>query len=226
MADSINHQILKKNFPGVEFGSMVQILGMDNISIGQGTLVSDGAWLNVCSPATGSRIDIGKCVQVGRYSMLNSGGSLELGDYCLLGVHVVISNSDHVFDDVTLPYVDQGARLGGKTIIGDNCWLASNVCLVGSVTIGRGSVVGAGSVVFHDVEPFSVIVGNPGRVVKMYNPVTHAWEKVTTQEDRERVRRSRIEKQLPEVNDYRRTLNENGTTKALDPVFAGNGLCL
>ncbi|OIQ50047.1 putative acetyltransferase [Pseudodesulfovibrio hydrargyri] len=217
--------ILKQAYPEVGFGSLVQVLGMDRVTIGAGSLVSDGAWINVCSPATGGSVTIGKCVQVGRYSMLNSGGVLELGDYCLLGPHVVISNADHVTDDVNLPYVAQGARLGGETLIGDNCWLAANVCVVGSATVGRGSIVGAGSVVTRDVEPFCMVAGNPGRVVRMYNPESGAWEGAASKEEKERIRRARERKPLPGPEEYRRLL-DNGGVRGLDAVFAGNGVCL
>ena len=50
--------------------------------------------------------------------------------------------------------------------IGDNCWLASNVVVCGGVTIGVGSVIGAGSVVTRDIPPHSLAVGNPCRVLR------------------------------------------------------------
>lgn len=55
----------------------------------------------------------------------------------------------------------------GKPItIGNNCWLASNVTVIGGVTIGDGCVIGAGSVVTHDVPANSFAAGNPCRVIK------------------------------------------------------------
>ena len=51
-------------------------------------------------------------------------------------------------------------------VIGDNCWLASNVTVIGGVTIGSGSVIGAGSVVTKDIPPDSFAAGNPCRVIK------------------------------------------------------------
>ena len=50
--------------------------------------------------------------------------------------------------------------------IGDNCWLAANVVVCGGVTIGEGSVIGAGSVVTRDIPPHSLAVGNPCRVIR------------------------------------------------------------
>jgi len=215
----------KKRYPGLTFGSFIQILGLDGVSIGEGTLISDGAWLNICSPATGSTIGVGQCVQVGRYSMLNSGGILTLGDYCLLGPSVVISNSNHITDDVLLPYMDQGARLGGKTVIGDNCWIAANACVLGTLDIGRGSVVGAGSVVTRNVPSFAMVAGNPGKVVRLYNPFSRKWERAGTQDERNAILKARELAPLPDAETYRRQLAERSTTKALSPEFAGNGIC-
>ena len=50
--------------------------------------------------------------------------------------------------------------------IGDDCWLAANVVVCGGVTIGEGSVIGAGSVVTRDIPPHSLAVGNPCRVIR------------------------------------------------------------
>ena len=50
--------------------------------------------------------------------------------------------------------------------IGDDCWLASNAVVCGGVTIGEGSVIGAGSVVTRDIPPHSLAVGNPCRVIR------------------------------------------------------------
>lgn len=51
--------------------------------------------------------------------------------------------------------------------IGNDCWLASSVVVCGGVTIGEGSVIGAGSVVTRDIPPHSLAVGNPCRVIRM-----------------------------------------------------------
>lgn len=51
-------------------------------------------------------------------------------------------------------------------IIGDNVTIGPNVCIIGNINIGMGSVIGAGSVVVKDVPPFSVVVGNPARIIQ------------------------------------------------------------
>lgn len=66
----------------------------------------------------------------------------------------------------------------------DDCWLGGNVTILGGVTIGAGSTIGAGAVVTKDVPPRSVVVGNPGRVVKTI-PVRKEGEE-TESEKREK----------------------------------------
>lgn len=61
------------------------------------------------------------------------------------------------------PYTMEYAK---PIIIGDNCWLASNVTVIGGVKIGNGCVIGAGSVVTRDIPDNSLAVGNPCRVIK------------------------------------------------------------
>ena len=62
--------------------------------------------------------------------------------------------------------------------IEEDCWIGTNVCIVGNVTIGRHCVIGANSFVNQSIPDFSIAVGNPAKVVKKYNFITKLWEKV------------------------------------------------
>jgi acetyltransferase-like isoleucine patch superfamily enzyme len=67
---------------------------------------------------------------------------------------------------------------GGYISLGDGCWIAFNSVILGRVKIGKQSVVGANSVVTKDVSPFSVVVGNPARVIKKYDFKRKKWLRV------------------------------------------------
>jgi acetyltransferase-like isoleucine patch superfamily enzyme len=54
--------------------------------------------------------------------------------------------------------------------IEDDCWIAANSILMAGVTVGKGSIVAAGSVVTKDVPPFSIVAGNPAQVIKSRKP--------------------------------------------------------
>ncbi|MEB3189378.1 MAG: acyltransferase [Snowella sp.] len=57
------------------------------------------------------------------------------------------------------------ADRGGEVIIGDRVWIAYRAIILPEVTIGEGAVVGAGAVVTRSVEPYTIVVGNPARVI-------------------------------------------------------------
>ncbi len=66
----------------------------------------------------------------------------------------------------TLPYVRDVMTGGGNITVGDEVWIGANVTVLQGVTIGKCSMIGAGSVVIHDVEPFSLYVGVPARKIR------------------------------------------------------------
>lgn len=88
------------------------------------------------------------------------------------GMGVVIGETAEIGDDVTLY---QGVTLGGTGFatgkrhptVEDNVTIGSGAKLLGPITVGHGSKIGAGSVVIHDVPPNSTVVGNPGRPVRV-----------------------------------------------------------
>jgi len=88
------------------------------------------------------------------------------------GMGVVIGETAEIGDDVTLY---QGVTLGGTGFatgkrhptVQDNVTIGSGAKLLGPITVGHGSKIGAGSVVIHDVPPNSTVVGNPGRPVRV-----------------------------------------------------------
>lgn len=213
-------------YPNVSFGDGVQVLGLRETEIGEGSCIGDHSWLNVCDRDGRKRLRIGRCVLIGRNGMLSTGGDLEIGDYCLFAPRVYVSDADHVFADIYRPYMDQGATLGRCITVEENCWLGINTVVSGNLVIGRGSVVAANSVVLEDVPPFSVVAGTPARVIKLFNPATSAWEKVANDGDILRVLEGRSKHELPDREAYRDLLRLRSPTRRLDPILAGRGMPL
>lgn len=89
-----------------------------------------------------------------------------IGDNVMMGPDVLIYTQNHKFSDVYRNMDEQGFDDLKEVHIGDNVWIGARVIILPGVNIGEGSVIGAGAVVSKDVPPFSVFVGNPGRVVK------------------------------------------------------------
>lgn len=213
-------------FPGVTFGTDVQVLGVANITIGAGSCVGDSSWLNVCVRDDRLRMRIGRCVLIGRQSMVSTGGFLEIADYCLFGPRVSVVDADHGYADITVPYGEQPPTLGRSIVIEENCWLGVGAVVAGNLTVGRGSVIGANAVVVKDVPPFAVVVGHPGTVVKLYDPVTRRWESARTDEERASVLEHRERMPLPGRAEYAEMLRRNARSTSVHPIVAGRGECL
>ena len=109
-------------------------------------------------------------MSIGAHSYINHGccfygSSLDgveivIGNDVALGPHVKIFTATH--DYSTYDLKDTAASVH----VQDNAWVGGGTLILPGVTIGRGAVIGAGSVVTKDVPPFSVAVGNPARVVR------------------------------------------------------------
>ncbi|MBD2113713.1 acyltransferase [Nodosilinea sp. FACHB-141] len=83
----------------------------------------------------------------------------------MIASHCCIYANNRGFDDLTRPIHSQPLTTVGITIE-DDCWLGTGVKVLDGVTIGTGSVIGAGAVVSRDIPPYSVAVGIPARVIK------------------------------------------------------------
>ena len=69
---------------------------------------------------------------------------------------------------------DRGISLGGEQI-GDETWIGIHASIIGPVKIGKHCVIGANSVVTHDIPDYSVVVGNPGKIVKKCDCEKKLW---------------------------------------------------
>lgn len=108
---------------------------------------------------------IGNNCTVNSFSHISGNGDVEIGNNVLIATQCVIISANHNFDRLDVPISEQGEERE-KIVIEDDCWLGAGVKILAGVTIHKGSVIGAGSVMTHDVPQYSVIVGVPGKVIK------------------------------------------------------------
>ncbi|HTZ73042.1 MAG TPA: acyltransferase [Candidatus Aquilonibacter sp.] len=95
----------------------------------------------------------------------------------IFGPSVLVTDHNHAFEDVTVPISQQGAA-GGTVRIEEGCWIGFGTAIVasqGELVIGRNSVIGVNSVVTRSIPPYSVVAGNPARVVKQYDVEKKQW---------------------------------------------------
>lgn len=104
-------------------------------------------------------------VTLNRFVYLDGNGGIQIGRNALLGNKVELISGNHIFEDPNTPIRFQGTKLG-KVTIGEDVWLGTNTIVLPGVTIGDGSVVGAGSVVTEDIPNYSVAIGAPAKIVK------------------------------------------------------------
>jgi lipopolysaccharide O-acetyltransferase len=142
--------------------------GEDRIAIGEHVFIGAGSWLQAiedgqnCSIA----IQIGSGTSAVGSCTISAVRSVILEENVLLAANVYISDHIHRYSDTERPVMHQGVDKIQPVLIKRGAWLGQNVVVCPGVTIGRGSVIGANSVVVKDIPDFSVAVGAPARVVK------------------------------------------------------------
>lgn len=111
------------------------------------------------------KIEIGSDCSINPYTTLFANGNLIIGNWVRIGTHVVINPGNHIYNDINTPIDLQPSTYKG-VIIEDDVWIGAGVIILQGCKIGKGSVIGAGTVVTKNVEPYSVVVGVPGKVIK------------------------------------------------------------
>lgn len=116
--------------------------------------------------------------KIGRRCMISAKNRVDIARDVVFGPSVLVTDHLHAFEDVTIPIAYQGVTEGGTIRIDEGCWIgfgSAIICSQGHLTIGKNCVVGANSVVTRSVPPYSVVVGNPARVVKQFDPEKGVW---------------------------------------------------
>lgn len=153
-----------------------KITGWSSCCFGGNCVVGARTWINVNHRQSGVySVYIGENTFVGQDNFLTVGEVIRFGPYCLTGSHCSFIGSTHLINDPFLPYASSGTSGGDSILIGANCFLGYGVTVLGNVRIGHGSIVGAQSVVMHDIPPFSLAVGNPAKVIKHFDFLKNEW---------------------------------------------------
>lgn len=154
----------------------VQLIGAANIAIGDNSCVSERTLINVNRRRAGQlEITVGDNCFIGRDNFLSSGKAIHIGHYTLTTTGCKFICSSHVIDDPRIPYMSSGTTLSDSIRVGVNCFFGAGSMVIGNVSIGHGSVIGAGSQVTRDVPPFSIVIGSPAKIIKRYSFAENAW---------------------------------------------------
>jgi acetyltransferase-like isoleucine patch superfamily enzyme len=151
------------------------------IRIGNDVMVGRGVWLNIpdTSICNDPAIILENGCRIGRQSVISAKNEIRIMQNTILGPSVLLMDHNHAFEDVNVPIACQPMTPGGTIRIEEGCFIGFGAAIVSSrdeLVIGRGSVVGANSVVTRSVPAYSVAAGNPARIVKQYDPVSEHWQ--------------------------------------------------
>ncbi len=151
------------------------------ISLGRDVLIAKDAWLNVAREEDSQghpAITIEDNCVIARRVHLSARNSIHLERDVILAASVIVMDHNHAYENIDVPIRDQGVTAGGRIRIEAGSWIghgAAIVCDRGDLVIGRNSVVAANAVVTRSCPPYSVLSGNPARVVKQFDPVRRMW---------------------------------------------------
>lgn len=160
----IDRSAFKAIGENVLFDPLVDVRGPGLISIGDNVEFYNGVFVNSC----GEWITIGNNTHFAPYSVLY--GPLTIGNHVAVAAHVVFASIGHGYDRIDIPMVEQPVQKK-EIVVEDDVWFGANAVVIGGVTIGAHSIIGAGAVVTHDVEPYSVMGGTPARLIRKRDDV-------------------------------------------------------
>ncbi len=147
----------------------------DNVVIEDGALILEPAWVYIGSNVyighyailrgySGKRLEIGDNTWIGQFCYINSAGGVSIGSNVGIGPGVKIMSSQHSEEGREIPVLLCELEFA-PVRIEDGCDIGMGAIILPGHTIGKGSIVGAGAVITHDVEPYSIVAGVPARKI-------------------------------------------------------------
>lgn len=163
----------------VYFGKNVRIVNPQYIDMGGQVFIDDDVELcvNKTMPGVTPKLLIGNRVHFGKMNRIGCDNRIIIEDDVLFAPHVHISDRNHGFENIHIPISRQKVTSKGPVVIGAETWLGFGCQVMSGVKIGRHCVIAAGTIVVKDVPDYSVVGGNPAKILKKYNQITNKWEK-------------------------------------------------
>ena len=150
------------------------------ISVGSGCYIWDDARIEAIRSYANERFNphiiIEDGVSLQQRCHITAAATLIIGKDTLISFDVSIQDTDHKYEDLSMPIGNQSLRVQ-KTKIGENCFIGSGAKIQAGTVLGRHCVVGTNAVVRGEFPDYSVIVGVPARIVKRYDEKSGVWRK-------------------------------------------------
>jgi acetyltransferase-like isoleucine patch superfamily enzyme len=134
----------------------------ENVIIGENAYINE--YVIIRSPL--SKFILGHNSHIGPFSVIITHiYGVTIGDYVMIAPHCVIVEGSHEFRKLDVPMLLAGDFSKGPIIIEDDVWIGANCTILQNVRIGKGSIIGANSLVNKNVEPYSIMAGVPAKVI-------------------------------------------------------------
>ncbi|MFW8590318.1 acyltransferase [Glaciecola sp. 2405UD65-10] len=161
-----------------------RVTGWRQVSLGRNVVICNRTWLNVNHRNNRSTqyITIGDNSFIGENNFLTAGAHITIGAYALTASNCSFIGASHNIDSVMSPYIKTGVDSENVIQVGVNCFFGYGATVIGNVNIGHGSIIGAKSIVLNDVPPFSIVIGNPAKVIKRFDFHSQKWVKTDIDE--------------------------------------------
>lgn len=185
--DTLNYILVKAKFNNLEsvISRKVEFKNPQRISIGKGVVIRPYCWIAAMindlpiKNAFDPWIEIHDGVAIGRFAHITVSNGLIIEKNVLITEGVLISDTIHGYEDANVPIIKQRMFNRGPIRIKEGAWIGNGARIVGSVTIGKNSVVGANSYVDKDVPDYTIVGGIPAKVLKKYDHEKEEWIKLT-----------------------------------------------
>jgi len=153
----------------------MDVLPFNQFQLGEDSTIEDFTTVNngVGDVIIGSRTRIG----IGNTLI----GPVKIGDDVMFAQNVVLSGLNHGYEDINTPISLQPVSVK-QIVVEDEVWIGANAVVTAGVTIGKHSIVAAGSVVTKSVPPYTIVGGNPAKPLKYFNFENRQWEKAIKKE--------------------------------------------
>ena len=152
-----------------------------SVFLGDDVQILEQSFLSVVAAVEGvtPRLTIGDGTSIGVQSHIACVGEIEIGPQVLTAARIFIGDTYHRYEDPTLPVIEQPMARPEKVVIERGAFLGIGSAVLMGVTVGEHACIAAGAVVTSDVEPRTLVVGNPARAIKRWDDATNAWVSIS-----------------------------------------------
>lgn len=162
----------------LNIGSGTDLFGSHRMSFGDDVFVGKDSVLAIVyeREEPGAMITIGNGVWMNKRCYISAANDITIGDYAIFAPNVYLADSAYDYRQIGVPIMKQGlASVTNRIHIGEHAWLGINAVVYGNVTVGKGCVIGANSVVTKSVPDYCVAGGQPARILRAYDDRIDDW---------------------------------------------------